>query len=159
MNDTGFPVNPKNGVPVEVVEGLTDLNLEDTKKLAKSIEKGIKYEFAKEFLVKPLPKKKIKKTFVVPVKSDAQAGKDKNGVDAVDYDTAEETKEVDSSYSEGVVLKLPAQYIMQMNDEKYKGSMPEIEVGDIIVYNYGKYFDLFKDSRLVSMYDIVAVEK
>lgn len=46
-----------------------------------------------------------------------------------------------------------------MNDEKYKGSMPEIEVGDIIVYNYGKYFDLFKDSQLVSMYDIVAVEK
>lgn len=61
MNDTGFPVNPKNGVPVEVVEGLTDLNLEDTKKLAKSIEKGIKYEFAKEFLVKPLPKKKLRK--------------------------------------------------------------------------------------------------
>jgi hypothetical protein len=108
MANADFPVNPKNGIPVEVVEGLTDLNLEDTKKLAKSIEKGIKYEFAKEFLVKPLPKKKIKKTFVVPVKSDAQTGKDKNGVDAVDYDTAEETKEVDSSYSEGVVLKLPA---------------------------------------------------
>lgn len=159
MANADFPVNPKTGIPVEVVEGLTDLNLEDTKKLAKSIEKGIKYEFAKEFLVKPLPKKKIKKTFVVPVKSDTQTGKDKNGVDAVDYDTAEETKEVDSSYSEGVVLKLPAQYIMQMNDEKYKGSMPEIEVGDIIVYNYGKYFDLFKDSQLVSMYDIVAVEK
>lgn len=159
MSD-GMPnMDSRKGIPVNVVEGLDNLNLEDTKKLAQSIEKGIKYEFAKEFLVKPLPKKKIKKSFTVPVKSEAQQGKDQNGIDAVDYDTAEETKEVDSSYSEGVVLKLPAQYIIQMNDEKYKGSMPEIEVGDIIVYNYGKYFDLFKDSQLVSMYDIVAVKK
>lgn len=152
-------VNPQNGIPVNVVEGLEGLNLEDTKKLAKSIEKGIPYEFAKEFLVKPLPKKKIKKTFVVPVESKEQKGKDKNGVDAVDYETAEETKEVPSMYMESVVLKLPKQYVLQMNDDLGKYNIG-IEVGDIIISsNEGRYFDLFKDSKLVNMYDIVAVKR
>lgn len=159
MSGDAMPVNPKNGIPVEVVEGLTDLNLEDTKKLAKSIEKGIKYEFAKEFLVKPLPRKKVKKSFVVPVKSDKQAGKDNNGVDAVDYDTAEEIKEVDSTFSEGVVLKVPITYVSQKADERFNDNIPDVEVGDVIVYSYGKYFDLFKDTQLVSMYDVTAVEK
>lgn len=158
MADSPMPVNSKNGIPVDVIEGF-NLNLEDTKKLAKSIEKGIRFELAKEFLVKPLPRKKIKKSFVVPVKSDTQTGKDKNGVDAVDYDTAEEVKEVDSMYSEGVVLKVPITYISQKNDEKFNDNLPDIEVGDVIVYNYGKYFDLFKDTQIVSMYDIVAVER
>ena len=152
-------VNPQNGIPVNVVEGLEGLNLEDTKKLAKSIEKGIPYEFAKEFLVKPLPKKKIKKAFVVPVESKEQKGKDKNGVDAVDYETAEETKEVPSMYMEAVVLKLPKQYVLQMNDDLGKYNIG-IEVGDIIISsNEGRYFDLFKDSKLVNMYDIVAVKR
>lgn len=152
-------VNPQNGIPVNIVEGLEGLNLEDTKKLAKSIEKGIPYEFAKEFLVKPLPKKKIKKTFVVPVESKEQKGKDKNGVDAVDYETAEETKEVPSMYMEAVVLKLPKQYVLQMNDDLGKYNIG-IEVGDIIISsNEGRYFDLFKDSKLVNMYDIVAVKR
>lgn len=152
-------VNPQNGIPINIVEGLEGLNLEDTKKLAKSIEKGIPYEFAKEFLVKPLPKKKIKKTFVVPVESKEQKGKDKNGVDAVDYETAEETKEVPSMYMEAVVLKLPKQYVLQMNDDLGKYNIG-IEVGDIIISsNEGRYFDLFKDSKLVNMYDIVAVKR
>lgn len=154
-----MPVNPKTGIPVEVVEGLTDLNLEDTKKLAKSIEKGIRYEFSKEFLVKPLPRKKIKKSFVVPVKSDKQTGKDNNGIDAVDYDTAEEIKEVDSSYREGVVLKVPTTYISQKADPRFNDNIPDVEVGDIIVYSYGTYFELFKDTQLVSMYDVTAVER
>lgn len=153
-------INPQNGTPVEVIDNLNGLNLEDTKKLAQSIEKGIPYEFAKEFLVKPLPKKKIKKTFVIPVESKDQKGKDSNGIDAVDYETAEETKEVDSTYSEGVVLKLPYQYTIQVNDGNTKNYNMPIEVGDVIVYsNEGRYFDLFKDSKLVYMYDIVAVER
>ena len=148
MSD-GMPnMDSRKGIPVNVVEGLDNLNLEDTKKLAQSIEKGIKYEFAKEFLVKPLPKKKIKKSFTVPVKSEAQQGKDQNGIDAVDYDTAEEIKEVDSVFSEGVILKLPTSYVSQKNDDKY-----------VVVYRYANYFDLFKDTQLVSMYDVVAVEK
>lgn len=159
MANADFPVNPQNGIPVDVVEGLNDLNLEDTKKLAKSIEKGIKFAFAKEFLVKPLPKKKIKKTFVVPVKSDKQTGKDSNGVDAVDYDTTEEIKEVDSTFREGVVLKVPTIYVSQKADERFNDNIPDVEVGDVIVYSYGKYFDLFKDTQLVSMYDVTAVEK
>lgn len=153
-------INPQNGTPVEVIDNLNGLNLEDTKKLAQSIEKGIPYEFAKEFLVKPLPKKKIKKTFVIPVESKDQKGKDLNGIDAVDYETAEETKEVDSTYSEGVVLKLPKQYIAQASDNLQGKYNINIEVGDVIVYsNEGRYFDLFKDSKLVNMYDIVAVRR
>lgn len=153
-------MNPQNGTPVEVIDNLSGLNLEDTKKLAQSIEKGIHYEFAKEFLVKPLPKKKIKKTFIIPVESKNQKGKDSNGVDAVDYETAEETKEVDSTYMESVVLKLPKQYISQMTDDDISKYNLKIEVGDVIVSsNDGKYFDLFKDSKLVCMYDVVAVKR
>lgn len=159
MGNADMPVNPKNGIPVEVVEGLTDLNLEDTKKLAKSIEKGIRYEFSKEFLVKPLPRKKVKKSFVVPVKSDKQTGKDNNGVDAVDYETAEEIKEVDSSYRRGVVLKVPTTYTSQKADPRFNDNIPDVEVGDVIVYSCGTYFDLFKDTQLVSMYDVTAVER
>lgn len=153
-------INPQNGTPVDIIEKFSGLNLEDTKKLAQSIEKGIHYEFAKEFLVKPLPKKTIKKTFVVPVESKKQDGKDKNGVDAIDYDTEEQVKDVPSNYTEGVVLKLPTQYIAQMNDESIKTFNLKIEVGDIIVCsNDGRYFDLFKDSKLFNMYDIVAVKR
>lgn len=152
-------INPQNGTPVEVIDNLNGLNLEDTKKLAQSIEKGIHYEFAKEFLVKPLPKKKIKKTFVIPVESKNQKGKDLNGVDAVDYETAEETKEVDSTYMESVVLKLPKQYVSQMADDMGKYNL-KIEVGDVIISsNDGRYFDLFKDSKLIPMYDVVAVKR
>lgn len=152
-------INPQNGTPVEVIDNLSGLNLEDTKKLAQSIEKGIRYEFAKEFLVKPLPKKKIKKTFVIPVESKNQKGKDSNGVDAVDYETTEETKEVDSTYMEAVVLKLPKQYVSQMADDMGKYNL-KIEVGDVIISsNDGRYFDLFKDSKLISMYDVVAVKR
>ena len=159
MSEKMLDMDSRKGIPVNVVEGLDNLNLEDTKKLAQSIEKGIKYEFAKEFLVKPLPKKKIKKSFTVPVKSEAQQGKDQNGIDAVDYDTAEEIKEVDSVFSEGVILKLPTSYVSQKNDDKYRDNLPDIEVGDVVVYRYANYFDLFKDAQLVNMYDIVAVEK
>ena len=152
-------MNPQNGTPVEVIDNLSGLNLEDTKKLAQSIEKGIHYEFAKEFLVKPLPKKKIKKTFVIPVESKNQKGKDSNGVDAIDYETTEETKEVDSTYMESVVLKLPKQYVSQMADDMGKYNL-KIEVGDVIISsNDGRYFDLFKDSKLISMYDVVAVKR
>lgn len=153
-------VNPQNGIPVNVVEGLDNLNLTDTKKLAQSIEKGIGYEFSKEFLVKPLPKKKVKKSFVIPTESNAQKGKDENGVEATDYETAEEIKEVDSTYEEGVVLKVPAQYVAQKNEENSaRYGLLDIEVGDVIVYKYANYFDLFKDSKLVNQYDILAVEK
>lgn len=153
-------VNPMNGIPVDVIEDVNGLNLEDTKKLAQSIEKGIHYEFTKEFLVKPLPKKKVTKKFVIPVESKNQKGKDSNGIDAVDYETAEETKEVDSVYSEGVVLKLPKQYIAQASDNLQGKYNINIEVGDVIIYsNEGRYFDLFKDSKLVNMYDIVAVKR
>lgn len=152
-------INPQNGTPVEVIDNLSGLNLEDTKKLAQSIEKGIHYEFAKEFLVKPLPKKKIKKTFVIPVESKNQKGKDSNGVDAVDYETTEETKEVNSTYMESVVLKLPKQYVSQMADDMGKYNL-KIEVGDVIISSSdGRYFDLFKDSKLISMYDVVAVKR
>lgn len=78
----------------------------------------------------------------------------------MDYETAEETKEVDSVYSEGVILKLPKQYVAQASDDLQGKYNIDIEVGDVIVYaNDGRYFDLFKDSKLVNMYDIVAVKR
>lgn len=149
-----------NGTPIEKLELNSNPSIEDTKKLAKSIEPGIKFEFSNNFLVKELPKIKVKKVFTVPTKSEDTAKEDANGIEAVDYETAEETKEVDSDYSTGVVLKIPAQYSGQIGHAEYGCTLLDIEVGDIIVYkSRQQYFDLFKDSKLVPYFDIIAVRK
>ena len=159
MANNMYSGNNANGKPTEELELVSNPSLEETKKLAKSIEKGIGFEFTNYFLVKELPRTKVKKAFVVPTSSDDKATEDKNGIEAVDYETSEEIKEVDSDYATGVVLKVPAQYAGQLNTD-FGSTMVKIEVGDIIAYK-GKapYFDLFKDCKLVQYYDIVSVKR
>ena len=57
-----------------------------------------------------------------------------------------------------MVLKIPFDYQRQMEDDKFP-AMP-IKVGDILVYknSYARWFDLLKDTHLVSQFDIVAIE-
>lgn len=131
----------------------------DQSQLAEDLSKKIQYDFAKSFLVKPLDPIMIKKEFDKPVVKDDTPKKDENGVEAVDYDKVEtEVKEVESDYRKGVVLKIPFEYRRQMDEEKFP-AMP-IKVGDILVYKatYAKWFDLLKDTHLVSQFDIVAIE-
>lgn len=128
----------------------------DQSLLAEDLSKKIKIEFAECFLVKPLDKIKVKKEFSKPVATDT-AKKDKNGVEAVDYDKVEtEVKEVDSDFREGIVLKVPYNYQKYMKDPRL-ATMP-VNVGDTIIYRdmAGKFFDLLKDTQIIKNFDIIA---
>lgn len=132
----------------------------DQSELAQSVAEKIEYDFLDNFLVKPLDVIRVTKQFTKPV-SEKPSEKDKNGVDAVDYDEVEtEVKEVDSDFRKGVVLKIPYSYSAQLNDDKIN-YLPKISVGDIVVYRdrSGSHFDLLKDSKLLKYYEIVAVVK
>lgn len=133
----------------------------DQTQLAEDLSSKIKYEFRQMFLVKPLEPVKVKKKISEPVVKDTKPKKDKDGIEAVDYDDVKtEIKEVDSDFSRAVVLKLPYEYTHPYNDEKIQ-QMP-IKVGDIVIYKASRlgamYFDLLKDSQLIPLYDIVATE-
>ena len=133
----------------------------DQSELANDVASKIPYEFTDNFLVKLLDPIKVKKEFQVPVSKDETPKKDKNGIEAVDFDeTKTETKEVDSDYRKGVVLKVPYSYTAQLSDEKIS-YVPKIIVGDIVLFRDAdtRFFDLLKDSKLVRQYDIVAIEK
>lgn len=133
----------------------------DQTQLAEDLSSKIKYSFRQHFLVKPLDPVKVKKQFSEPVAKNSKPTTDKDGVEAVDYDEVKtEIKEVDSDYTRAVVLKLPYDYTHPMANTNIQ-QMP-INIGDIIVYRSMRgpmYFDLLKDSQLVSLYDIVAVEE
>ena len=132
----------------------------DQSVLAQDVASKIEYDFLDFFLVKPLDVIKVTKEFTKPV-SDKPAKKDENGIEAVDYDKVEtEVKEVDSDFRKGIVLKVPTTYTAQLNNDNI-GCLQKINVGDTVVFNEraGRFFDLLKDSRLIRLYDIVAIVK
>lgn len=91
----------------------------DQTQLAEDLSSKIKYEFRQMFLVKPLEPVKVKKKISEPVVKDTKPKKDKDGIEAVDYDDVKtEIKEVDSDFSRAVVLKLPYEYTHPYVDEK-----------------------------------------
>lgn len=123
--------------------------------LAQSVSDQIHLEFKRDFLVKPLDPIKVSKEFSKPVPN-GEATTDTNDITAVDYDKVEtEVKEVDSDYREGVVLKIPFEYSAMKENDTFPSM--KIEVGDVIVFRARalSYFDLIKDTVLVSSYDIV----
>lgn len=126
--------------------------MKDDHKIAEDLNKKVTYTFIRQFLVKPLPLKKVKKEFSTPVTKDVTK---KDGVEAADYDDVKvETKEVDSDWREGVVIKVPTEYQKMVDNKTVETIIP----GDTIVYRdrCAQYFDLYKDSQLVSPYDIIA---
>ena len=134
-------------------------NIINHAQLAEDLSSKIKYDFRQMFLVKALEPVKVKKQISEPVVKDNKPKKDKNGIEAVDYDDVKtEIKEVDSDYTRAVVLKLPYDYTHPYDNKIQQ--MP-IKVGDIVIFRSGRsqYFDLFKDSQLVGLYDIVATEE
>ena len=139
--------------------------MEDNEKLmdqaavAESVSNKIKYEFSDYFLVKPLDPIKVKKEFT-KLPDDKKPVKDKTGVEAVNVEDSEietEVKEVDSDYRKAVVLKTPFYYEKTLMENP---NMMKIKVGDVILYkeNRSMWFDLIKDSQLVKIYEIIAVE-
>ena len=130
----------------------------DQTAVAEDVSEKIHYSFKSQFLIKPLDPIKVKKEFNKPVLDDKPTT-DKNGVEAVDYkDVETEVKEVEADFRKGVVLKVPFSYKTNMNSKDYP-EMP-IHVGDVVVYRQqsAKWFDILKDTQLLSSYDIVAVE-
>lgn len=116
-----------------------------TDTVADSISSAIEYEMLKDILIKPLPPIKVTKQFQVPVEKNSNSK-----TKVKDYDEVKtETKEVDSNFAKGVVLKLP---IIGCDD---------LTIGQTVVYNkrFSVEFDLFKNSVLVKPYDIIAVVK
>ena len=139
-----------------------DEKIIDQTQLAEDLSSKIKLEFAREFLVKPLEPVMVKKEFDKPVAKDPTPKKDKDGVEAIDYDEVEtEVKEVESDFRKGVILKVPTEYVCQKADEKYGNSLLDLKVGDIILYpsKAGRWFDQIKDSQFVRVFDIIAVER
>lgn len=129
----------------------------DQSVLAEDVASKIPYSFRDFFLVKPLDPVKVKKEFNTPVaKGEPKA--DENGIEAQDFDEVKtEVKEVDSDYRRGIVLKRPEYYAIADD----LGTEREIKVGDVVLFKdtAGSFFDLVKDSKLIRMYDIVAVER
>ena len=100
--------------------------------LAEDLSSKIKYDFRQMFLVKALEPVKVKKQISEPVVKDNKPKKDKNGIEAVDYDDVKtEIKEVDSDYTRAVVLKLPYDYTHPYDNKIQQ--MP-IKVGDIVIF-------------------------
>lgn len=135
----------------------------DQKQLAEDLSSKINATFRSQFLVKPLPPTMVKKKVSTPVPAPKEEQKGKvDGIDAVDYkEVKEEIKDVESKFRRGVVLKVPTEHVAQQHSEieAVRVARLPIEVGDIIIYNYGTDYDLLKDSQLVANYDIIAVEK
>lgn len=128
----------------------------DQSVLAEDVSSKIKYEFRDFFLIKPLDPVKVKKEFSTPV-AKAEAVKDDNDIEAQDYDEVKtEVKEVDSDYRRGIVLKAPVWY---PTDEMKENEI--INIGDVVLFKdtTGSFFDLVKDSKIIRLYDIIAVER
>ena len=136
-----------------------DEKIIDQAAVAESVGNKIKYSFSDYFLVKPLDPIKVKKEFT-KLPDNKKPVKDKNGVEAVNVENSEietEVKEVDSDYRKAVVLKTPFYYEKTLMENP---NMMKIKVGDVILYkeNRSMWFDLIKDSQLVKIYEITAVE-
>ena len=113
-------------------------------KVLETVVNGITWNMLKDVLVKPLAPIMVTKESTEQIPN----GKvDENGFN--EYDTQTETKEVESDWATGIVLKIPT----NITD-------PQFKVGDTIAYNkkFAMYFDLVKDTQLVKPYDIVAVK-
>lgn len=113
-------------------------------KVLETVINGVNYEMLKDVLVKPLEPVMVTKEITEQVPTGEV---DENGYNL--YETKTETKEVESDFGRGIVLKMPTI------------TESEFNTGDIIIYNrrFAKYFDLFKDSQLVKPYDVIAVER
>lgn len=125
--------------------------------LALDVSSKIKYNPIDHFIVKPLDPVKVTKEFSKPV-SKGEPTKDAEGIEAQDFDTVEtEVKEVDSDYRRGIVLKLPEYYNHPSQEGTYR---TEVKIGDVVIFREtaGLRFDLLKDSRLIRLFDIIAIE-
>lgn len=113
-------------------------------KVLESVVNNVGFTFEKDILVKPLPPVMVEKVITTQVPN---GKKDEEGNNL--YDTKEETTKVESDFEKGIVISIPSTYTGSIN------------LGDTVVYprKFAKEFDIYKDSKLIKPYDIVAIVK
>lgn len=121
----------------------------EDKALLDSVVDKIEYSFTRDILVKPLADEYVEKEIIKPVMTGVQ---DEDGNEINDTKTTKE--KVLTTFAKGIVLAIPSGY-----EWADKNNHPE--VGDIIAYSrkHSVDFDLFKDSKLVNPYNVVAFIK
>lgn len=110
----------------------------------KSVVENLGFFTTKDVLVKPLEP--------IMVEKDVAVGTgEMDEIDGYEKMTTEK-QTVESDFEEGLVLGLPS----DMETESWK-----FTIGSKVLYSkkFAKAFDVFKDSRLVKPYDIVAIRK
>lgn len=119
--------------------------------LANIVSEGIKYDFTKFILVKPLEVQLVMKPLTAPQPTGEL---DENGEEILEM--AKTEVETESTFRRGVVLSIPA----HIKENKLNGNI-DLKVGDIIIFPNKRSmdFDLFKDSVLVEPFDVVAIAK
>ena len=119
--------------------------------LANIVSEGIKYDFTKFILVKPLEIQLVMKPLTAPQPTGEL---DENGEEVLEMVKTE--VETESTFRRGVVLSIPA----SVKENKLNGTI-DLKVGDIIIFPNKRSmdFDLFKDSALVEPFDVVAISK
>lgn len=125
--------------------------------LAQDVSEKIPFNMNKSFLIKPLDPIMVEKEFSKPIP--VKTTKDENGIEATDYEKVEtEIKTVESKFQKGIVLKTPYKY-KEFQERSEVPSIP-VNIGDIVYYKqmYAEPFEIFKDSVLLNIYDITAVE-
>lgn len=112
----------------------------ENKSTLDTVLEGIKYDFAKHLLVKPLDKIMVSKE-ITSMKDNGETNE--NG--EIEYETETETKEVESLWREGIVLKTPV------------GMETTYKPGDKVVFHSKSAieFDLFKTSVLLDVYQVI----
>lgn len=109
-------------------------------KVLESVIEKLEFKTTKDVLVKPLEP--------IMVEKDIAVGTGEKDVDGYEKMVTEK-QTVESDFEEGIVLLIPCDIA---GDFKFK-------VGDRVLYTkkFAKSFDVFKDSKLVKPYDIVAI--
>lgn len=109
-------------------------------KVLESVINKLEFKTTKDVLVKPLEP--------IMVEKDIAVGTGEKDVDGYEKMVTEK-QTVESDFEEGIVLLIPCDTV---GDFKFA-------VGDRVLYTkkFAKNFDVFKDSKLVKPYDIVAI--
>jgi len=117
--------------------------------ILKTVIDGLEYEFFSDILIKPLEVEQVTKEFTTQVPTGKQTIDKVTGNTVEKYNVKKETKKVDATFQKGIVLFIP------------EGTICKFKVGDTIVFPKSRaiYFDLFKDSMMIKIYDIVAIHR
>jgi len=136
----------------QTVADVASIENMDNVTLAQAISDKLGYEFSNMILVKPLDIEKVTKTLTVPEDS---GEKDEEG-NAIMQMTIKQV-ETDSMLRKGIVIAVP----VSLSAVKDTDITLKINIGDTIVYPNKRSidFDLYKDSALISHYEVLAKVK